>query len=213
MLVASVLWDTTGTAATFAPAVGPLAIGAVAMGLGGLIRALVAAPRIRREAPRSRAQGCGADRPAVRRGLPSGLYSSTHLAGVAAGTVVPIGSAPLVSALIERVVGERLPLPGWAGSALVVGRLAVLTMPNRTTARPRATTTGTSGASWTDTAAPAGHAGTPWTQGSRVGPGGPGETPGVDRETVPASVTWAGGGWPRVPTALSAPRSWSAGRR
>jgi drug/metabolite transporter, DME family len=30
-----------------------------------------------------------------------------HLAGVAAGTVVPIGSAPLASALIERVVDER----------------------------------------------------------------------------------------------------------
>lgn len=36
MLAASVLWGTTGTAATFAPAVGPLAIGAAAMGLGGL---------------------------------------------------------------------------------------------------------------------------------------------------------------------------------
>lgn len=32
VLVASVLWGTTGTAATFAPAVGPLAIGAAAMG-------------------------------------------------------------------------------------------------------------------------------------------------------------------------------------
>ena len=32
VLAASLLWGTTGTAATFAPAVGPLAIGAAAMG-------------------------------------------------------------------------------------------------------------------------------------------------------------------------------------
>lgn len=32
ILVASVLWGTTGTAAAFAPTLGPLAIGAVAMG-------------------------------------------------------------------------------------------------------------------------------------------------------------------------------------
>ncbi|WP_280117294.1 hypothetical protein [Streptomyces chryseus] len=36
MLAASVRWGTTGTAATLAPDVGPLAIAAVAMGLGGL---------------------------------------------------------------------------------------------------------------------------------------------------------------------------------
>ena len=42
VLAASVLWGTTGTAATFAPGVGPLAIGAAAMGLGGLLQALTA---------------------------------------------------------------------------------------------------------------------------------------------------------------------------
>ena len=38
ILVASVLWGTTGTAAAFAPTLGPLAIGAVAMGGGGLLQ-------------------------------------------------------------------------------------------------------------------------------------------------------------------------------
>ena len=46
VVAASVLWGTTGTAATFAPGVSPLAIGAVAMGAGGLLQALVAARRI-----------------------------------------------------------------------------------------------------------------------------------------------------------------------
>ena len=38
VVAASVLWGTTGTAATFAPGVSPLAIGAVAMGAGGLLQ-------------------------------------------------------------------------------------------------------------------------------------------------------------------------------
>ncbi|MER5375661.1 EamA family transporter [Streptomyces sp. NPDC002553] len=120
VLVASVLWGTTGTAATFAPDVGPLAIGAVAMGFGGLLQALVAAPRIRREAPALRARravvllGAGAVG-----AYPLAFYSSMHLAGVAAGTVVSIGSAPLASAVIERAVdGRRLTRRWTAGAAL-----------------------------------------------------------------------------------------------
>jgi DME family drug/metabolite transporter len=35
ILVASLLWGTTGTVASFAPDVSPLAIGAFAMGFGG----------------------------------------------------------------------------------------------------------------------------------------------------------------------------------
>ncbi|MGW4825861.1 DMT family transporter, partial [Streptomyces sp. NPDC004227] len=110
MLAASMLWGTTGTAATFAPDVGPLAIGAVAMGLGGLLQALIAAPRTAAHASRLRDQRgtvlLGAASVAV---YPLAFYSSMHLAGVAVGTVVSIGTAPLASALIERVVdGRRL---------------------------------------------------------------------------------------------------------
>ncbi|UUA07300.1 MULTISPECIES: DMT family transporter [Streptomyces] len=110
VLAASVLWGTTGTAATFAPGVGPLAIGAVAMGVGGLLQALMAAPRISHHASRLRERRgtvlLGAVSVAV---YPLAFYSSMHLAGVAVGTVVSIGTAPLASALIERVVdGRRL---------------------------------------------------------------------------------------------------------
>jgi len=49
VLAASVLWGTTGTADTFAPAVGPLAIGAAAMGLGALVQAVTAAWPMARE--------------------------------------------------------------------------------------------------------------------------------------------------------------------
>ncbi|MFE6685713.1 DMT family transporter [Streptomyces sp. NPDC057743] len=120
VLLASVLWGTTGTAATLAPAVGPLAIGAVAMGLGGLLQALVAAPRIAREAPGLRAQRGVVLLGALAVGAyPLAFYTSMHLAGVAAGTVVSIGSAPLASAVIERVAdGRRLTRRWMAGAAL-----------------------------------------------------------------------------------------------
>ena len=49
VLVTAVLWGTTGTAATFAPEVGPLAIGAAALGIGGILQALIALPSLRRE--------------------------------------------------------------------------------------------------------------------------------------------------------------------
>ncbi|MCX3060923.1 DMT family transporter [Streptomyces beihaiensis] len=128
VLLAATLWGTTGTAAAFAPAVGPLAIGAVAMGVGGLLQALVAAPRIARAASAL----------AVRRGTvalgavsvaayPLAFYSSMRLAGVTVGTVVSVGSAPLVSAVIERVADRRGLSRRWAaGAALGVCGTALL---------------------------------------------------------------------------------------
>nr|WP_151775192.1 DMT family transporter [Streptomyces abyssomicinicus] len=118
MLLASVLWGTTGTAATFAPAVGPLAIGAVAMGLGGLLQALVAASRIRREAVVLRTRTGVVLLGALSVGVyPLAFYSSMHLAGVAVGTVVSIGSAPLASALIERLADGRRLTRRWTAAA------------------------------------------------------------------------------------------------
>lgn len=44
VLSAAFLWGTTGTAATFAPSVGPLAMGAAALGIGGILQAAIAIP-------------------------------------------------------------------------------------------------------------------------------------------------------------------------
>nr|WP_229862571.1 DMT family transporter [Streptomyces galbus] len=122
VLAASVLWGTTGTAATFAPAVGPLAIGAVAMGLGGLLQALTATAHIARERRALRGSGgtvaLGALAVAV---YPLAFYTSMRLAGVAVGTVVSLGTAPLASALIERVLdGGSLTRRWKLGAALGV---------------------------------------------------------------------------------------------
>ena len=120
VLAASVLWGTTGTAATFAPDVSPLAIGAVAMGVGGLLQAAFAARSIIAFSASLRTQW-----PTVALGslavatYPLAFYSSMHLAGVAVGTVVSIGSAPLASAVIERIVDKRRFTGRWVAGAVL----------------------------------------------------------------------------------------------
>ena len=129
VVAASILWGTTGTAATFAPGVSPLAIGAVAMGVGGLLQAFVAARQIAGRPGalllhRWRLVLLGAAAVAV---YPLAFYSSMHLSGVAVGTVVSIGSAPIAAALIERAA-DKVPLRRrWiAGALLGVGGAATL---------------------------------------------------------------------------------------
>lgn len=110
VLIAAVLWGTTGTVASFAPAVGPLAIGAAAMGVGGLLQAALAGPALTRAHHELRRRWLtiviGGLSVAI---YPLAFYSSMRLAGVAMGTVISIGSAPIASAVIERVIdGHRL---------------------------------------------------------------------------------------------------------
>jgi drug/metabolite transporter, DME family len=128
VLAASVLWGTTGTAATFAPAVGPLAIGAAAMGLGGLLQALTAAAPMTRQRAALRGQWrlvlLGGAAVAV---FPLVFYTSMRVAGVAVGTVVSIGSAPLASALAERVIDRHRLTARWmAGAALGLAGIVAL---------------------------------------------------------------------------------------
>ena len=121
VLITSFLWGTTGTAATFAPDAGPLAIGAAALGVGGLLQAAIAVPALRRARTSLRAQAglvvVGAGAVAV---YPLAFYSSMHLAGVAIGTVVSLASAPLASGVLELVL-ERKPLSRWWVLAAVLG--------------------------------------------------------------------------------------------
>lgn len=111
--ITSVLWGTTGTAATFAPDAGPLAIGSAALGIGGLMQAAVAIPALRADRSvlwaRRHLVILGAVAVAV---YPLAFYSSMHLAGVAIGSVVSLASAPLASGLLERIV-ERRRLSRW----------------------------------------------------------------------------------------------------
>ncbi|PNI08324.1 EamA family transporter [Arthrobacter sp. AFG7.2] len=144
MVAASVLWGTTGTAATFAPSVSPLAIGAAAMGIGGLLQALYAARAIAGQGTglmaRWRLVSLAAVAVAV---YPLAFYSSMRLSGVAVGTVVSIGSAPVAAALIERFTdGKPLTRQWMAGAFMGVSGAALLSFAGHGPA-------GSSGTSWT----------------------------------------------------------------
>ncbi|MHA7262824.1 EamA family transporter [Arthrobacter sp. TMN-37] len=121
ILVTSFLWGTTGTAATFAPDAGPLAIGAAALGIGGLLQAVIAVPALRRSSGALRRHGPLVAAGAVSVALyPLAFYSSMHLGGVAIGTVVSLASAPLASGVLERVLEGRA-LSRWWMLAAALG--------------------------------------------------------------------------------------------
>lgn len=129
-LFAAIAWGTTGTAATFAPGVSPLAIGAAAMGIGGALQAVIAHKGIlanraalKREWP---ALLVGAVSVAI---YPLAFYASMRLAGVTVGTVISIGSAPLISALIEYWLDGRRLTARWAiGAAIGLSGIALLSL-------------------------------------------------------------------------------------
>lgn len=122
VLAASLLWGTTGTAAALAPEVGSLAVGAAAMGIGGLLQAAtgfrVVTARRAELAAQWRTLALAAGSVAV---YPLAFYTSMRLAGVAVGTVVSLGSGPVAAAVIERVVDRRPLSRRW-----VVGATAAL---------------------------------------------------------------------------------------
>lgn len=107
VLLAALLWGTTGTVASFAPQIGSLAIGAFAMGIGGLLQALLARKQLRHSW-----RDLLADKPLLVSGgiavaiYPLAFYSSMRMAGVAIGTVITIASAPFISALFERFLSQ-----------------------------------------------------------------------------------------------------------
>jgi DME family drug/metabolite transporter len=90
------------------------------MGLGGLLQAATAHRLLRdHRAALGRRRGLvllGAVAVAV---YPLAFYSSMHLAGVAVGTVVSLGSAPLAAALVERAVDGRRLSRRWVAAATV----------------------------------------------------------------------------------------------
>jgi DME family drug/metabolite transporter len=142
VLVAALLWGTTGTAAAMAPSVGPLAIGAAAMGIGGLLQA-AAASRVtfthrRALTAQWRTVMVSAGAVAV---FPLAFYSSMRLAGVAVGTVVSIGSAPPAAALIERIVDHHPLSRGWAlGTTVGVSGVLALALAHPGESAPATTT-------------------------------------------------------------------------
>ncbi|WP_339900839.1 DMT family transporter [Paraglaciecola polaris] len=109
ILFSSLLWGTTGTAATFAPNVSPAAMGAFAMGGGGLILAVSAYRQVRHHYLKilllKRLWLFSALALAI---YPLAFYTAMGLAGVAVGTVVSIASAPFFAAVLECLISKEV---------------------------------------------------------------------------------------------------------
>ena len=115
IVIASLLWGTTGTASALAPSVGAITVGAGAMGIGGLLQIAVNGRALVRErailVARCRIAALGGICVAV---YPLAFYSSMRIGGVALGCVVSLASAPLASAVIERMCDGRTLTRRWA---------------------------------------------------------------------------------------------------
>lgn len=136
VVAAATLWGTTGTAQALAPAgAGPVSVGAVRITLGGVaLVALALIGGILLRGERSRSRGTWSVGAVVAAAVGVALYQplffvGVALAGVSVGTVVAIGSAPVMAGLVGvAVLGER-PGVSWAvatilavlGCSLLVG--------------------------------------------------------------------------------------------
>jgi DME family drug/metabolite transporter len=132
VLFAAVLFGTTGTAASFAPAgTSSLAIGAARLVIGGfgLLAVLPLLGGRRAEVAalwRSRLGVLAGGMTAVSQGT---FFVGVALAGVALGTLVTLGSVPIVVGLFSwAALGERPARGWWASTATCIGGLLLLTV-------------------------------------------------------------------------------------
>ncbi len=136
VLAAAVLFGTTGTSQALGPDdATPLAIGAVRLAIGGTGLALIAFALAHRHRVRAerRADAGTHSRPSLRAGKgavrPLALmvltgvclatyqplfFLGTERNGVAVGTVIALGSAPVMAGLLEWLITRRSPSATWA---------------------------------------------------------------------------------------------------
>ncbi len=130
---AAVLWGTTGTAQFFAPSgTDPLALGFLRILFGGLFLLLLDLPKngfrvLKGPWPWKATLGSA---------FGMGLYQLFFFAallktGVAVGTMITIGSAPIVAGIIGRMVFQERLTPKWLlATTLAVGGCCMLSLPS-----------------------------------------------------------------------------------
>lgn len=128
ILGAAVLWGTTGTAQALGPATAsPVAVGLVRLIIAGPVllavamvrRREIAAARTVRGASVAAALGMVAYQPA--------FFTAVDRTGVAVGTVVAIGSAPVMTGLLAWILDGVRPSLRWAGAtAIAVAGVALI---------------------------------------------------------------------------------------
>ena len=133
VLVAAVLWGTTGTARALAPAdAAPLAVGAVRIAIGGALLVLIALARGTLFATRWPVI------PAVIAAAAVAIYQLSFFegvarAGVAVGTILAIGSSPAFAGLFAWLSLRERPTTRWlVSTAIAIAGLVLLVLPGST---------------------------------------------------------------------------------
>lgn len=131
ILTAALLWGTTGTAASFAPAgAAPAAVGGAGLVLGGLLLLAGArgVPALLRSTGRGRRPLLAVGALAVA-GYPLAFHPAVARTGVAVATVIALGSAPVFTGLLAWAVRLHRPGPRWtAATATAVLGCALLVL-------------------------------------------------------------------------------------
>ena len=125
VIIASILWGTTGTAASYSPDVSALAMGAFSTGTGVLLLVFTAQKRLLRDAKILLSQPwiflLGSLSVAI---YPIGFYTSMDLSGVAIGTLVSIATAPFFAVILERLFSQKL-IPPQRMISFVIGAIGI----------------------------------------------------------------------------------------
>lgn len=130
VVLAAVMWGTTGTARALAPSdASPLAVGAVRIAIGG---AVLVALALLRGSLRARWPLWPTAAAAVGVALYQlAFFEGVARAGVAVGTIVGIGSAPVFAGLIAAVALRERPGTRWlVATALAIVGVALLAVPH-----------------------------------------------------------------------------------
>jgi len=131
VLLAAVLFGTTGTAQALGPAgLSPLTVGAARIVAGGAVLGVLALvlPRTGARLAPPLVLAAGAAVAAYQ----LAFFEAVHRTGVAVGAVVAIGSGPVVAGLLERALGGPWPDRRWLlATGLAVAGVAALSVAGR----------------------------------------------------------------------------------
>jgi drug/metabolite transporter, DME family len=134
VLTAAVLFGTTGTAQALGPAIEPVAVGTARIVVGAALLGAIALAAGRAAGRRRATLGAGDRRLVLLSGLFVAVYQASFFAavaetGVAIGTVVALGSAPVFTGLFGRVfAGERLAPRWFMATGLACAGVVLLTV-------------------------------------------------------------------------------------
>jgi DME family drug/metabolite transporter len=131
ILAAAVLWGTTGTAQALAPpAAQPVGVGAIRLAIGGLALLALAIGRGRLRSQTPWPLGVTLLAAACMAAYQLCFFAALAVTGVAVGTVVAIGSAPVLAGALGWLFYREKPGRRWAfATALAILGCALLVLP------------------------------------------------------------------------------------